>query len=70
MEMSILDVFVTCDKIIPFIQKMKIDEKRENTLTNVSAIKAIGRVIESDYLINLEQEGPSPVCEAARFVWG
>jgi hypothetical protein len=38
-EMSILDVFVTCDKILPYIRKMKIDERRENTLTNFGIFK-------------------------------
>ena len=47
-ELSILDVFVTCNKILPFIQRMKIDEKRENTLTNFGAKKVVGRVIETD----------------------
>ena len=33
-EKSILDVFITCDKILPHITSMKIDEERENALTN------------------------------------
>ena len=33
-EKSCIDVFVACSKILPFIRKMRIDEKRENTLTN------------------------------------
>ena len=48
-EMSILDVFVTCDKILPHIRKMKIDKNRENTLTNFSAKKVVGRVIVTDH---------------------
>ena len=50
-EKSILDVFVTCDKILPYINRMKIDEKREYTLSNYSAIKAVGRVVETDHNI-------------------
>ena len=48
-EKSALDVFITCNKIKPFIKKMKIDEKRENILTNFGAVKQIGRVVESDH---------------------
>ena len=40
-EMSVLVVFVTCNKILPYIIKIKIDEKRENTLTNFNALKMI-----------------------------
>jgi hypothetical protein len=36
-EKSVLDVFVTCDKILPYIERMKVDEKRESGLTNFKA---------------------------------
>ena len=49
METSVLDVFVACDKILPYISRMKIDEKREQVLTNYSKFKQIKRVIESDH---------------------
>ena len=48
-ELSILDVFVTCSKILSFILKMNIDEKRENNLTNFNALKKVGRIIETDH---------------------
>ena len=48
-EKSILDVFVTCDKILPFITKMAIDSKREHALTNFKAVKNLGRIVESDH---------------------
>ena len=48
-EKSILDVFVSCDKILPYITSMTIDEKRENALTNFKSIRNQGRVIESDH---------------------
>ena len=49
MEMSALDVFVVCDKIIPYVTQMVIDEKREQVLTNYSAVKCVGRIVESDH---------------------
>ena len=48
-EESILDVFVTCDRILPYITSMKIDEKREHVLTNFKTVKKQGRIIESDH---------------------
>ena len=48
-EQSILDVYVTCDKILPYITKMKVDESREYTLTNFSSVKKVGRVIKTDH---------------------
>ena len=48
-EKNILDVFVTCNRILPYITRMHVDENREKALTNFSAIKQVGRVIESDH---------------------
>ena len=49
LEMSTLDVFVVCDKIMPHTTRMVIDEKREHILTNYRKLKQVGRVIESDH---------------------
>lgn len=49
MEKSVLDVFVVCDKILPYTEKLAIDERREHALTNYSTVKKIGRIIESDH---------------------
>ena len=64
-ERSILDVFVTCHRILPYVKSMRIDEKREHSLTNYSAINQIGRVIESDHNVetlevNLEFSSVKP----------
>ena len=48
-EKSILDVFVTCQQILPFVKRMTIDENHEHALTNYSTVKNQGRVIESDH---------------------
>ena len=37
-EQSVLDVFVTCDKISPYILEMKVDEKMESALTNFTQL--------------------------------
>ena len=44
-----MDVFVTCERILPFITKMVIDEKREHAITNFSTMKKLWRVIKSDH---------------------
>ena len=48
-EQSILDVYVTCEKVLPYITKMKVDEKTEFTLTNFSSVRKVGRAIETDH---------------------
>ena len=53
LEMSVLDVFVTCEQILPYIKRMVIDEKREHALTNFSTMKNLGRVIESDHNVEI-----------------
>ena len=45
-EVSILDFFIVCDKLRPFIEKMIIDEKREYSLTKYSKVK--GNYIKTD----------------------
>ena len=48
-EQAALDVFVVCDKLLPYLTKVKVDEKREHTLTNFRSVKKLGRVTESDH---------------------
>lgn len=53
MEKSILDVFVTCDKILPYIAKMTIDEKRKHTLSNFNPLKPGVKITESDHNVEI-----------------
>ena len=48
-ELSVLDVFVVCDKMLPFIKKIIIDEARTHVLTNFNPIKKGVRAIETDH---------------------
>ena len=52
-EKSILDVFVTCQQVLPFITRMVIHERREHALTNYSTVKNTGRVVESDHNVEI-----------------
>ena len=48
-EESILDFFVVCDRVLPYVTKMVIDDKKTHILTNYQAIKAGGKAINSDH---------------------
>ena len=48
-EKSILDFFIVCDKVRPFLEKMTIDEARQHVLTNFNPIRTGGKAIESDH---------------------
>ena len=48
-EKSILDFFIVCDKVRPFLKKMVIDEARQHVLTNFNPIRAGGKAIETDH---------------------
>lgn len=52
-EKSILDVFVTCDKMLPYIKRMTVDDSRKHALTNFKAFKESKRVIESDHNVEV-----------------
>ena len=48
-EKSVLDFFIVCNKILPFVKKMIIDEPRAHVLTNFNPVKTKGRAIETDH---------------------
>ena len=48
-EASILDLFIVCDKILPYVVKMHVDEKGENQLTNFHGINHKGKITETDH---------------------
>ena len=48
-ENSIIDFFVVCDKLAPFIEKLVIDEKKDVCLTNYSNKKGQIKVKDSDH---------------------
>ena len=48
-EESILDFFVVCDRVLPYVTKMVIDDKKTHILTNYQAVKAGGKAINSDH---------------------
>ena len=55
-ERAVLDFFIVCNKILPFILKLVIDEERKFSLTNYN-----GKVTESDHFtmifeVNLSME--------------
>ena len=49
LEESVLDFFIVCSYVLPFVSKMVIDERRNYPLTNFKAAKRDGRAIDSDH---------------------
>ena len=59
LEQAVLDFFIVNTKLLPFLRKMTIDEKREFCLSNFAQHKKNKRVIESDHnsmLLEIELE--------------
>ena len=49
LELSVLDFFVVCDQVLPFIKKMVIDEQKEYILTNYQNVRNTGVAVDSDH---------------------
>ena len=67
-EKSVIDVFLVCGKLLPYIRKLKIDEKRENPLTNYHALRKGLNLTESDHnklelFLNIETPQIKPIRE-------
>ena len=67
-EESILDFFIVCDKVLPYLKKMVIDEDKSYVLTNYKNVKNGGEAIDSDHLtqymdldLKFESEKPKRV---------
>ena len=65
LEESIIDFFVVCNKVLPYVKKMVIDVKKEFILTNYERMKLDGKVIDTDHYtqyieLDFEIETPKP----------
>ena len=49
MEESILDFFVVCNKVLPYVKKMVIDEQKKYILTNYTRVRQDGKATDSDH---------------------
>ena len=49
LEESILDFFIVCSSVLPFVTKMVIDESKSHILTNYKSVKITGRAVDSDH---------------------
>ena len=64
-QKSVLDFFVICHRVLPFLNKMFIDESKTHILTNYQNIRNGGKVIDSDHFtqymdLNLKIETVKP----------
>ena len=48
-EQSVIDFFVVCRKVLPYVKKMIIDEKKEFILTNYERARFNGKSIDTDH---------------------
>ena len=48
-EQSILELFIVCEKILPHVKRMHVDEHGENQLTNFYGINHRGKSTDSDH---------------------
>lgn len=51
LEESILDFFIVCESVLPFVTKMVVDEENKHILTNYKAIKTKGKTVYSDHAV-------------------
>ena len=66
-EKSVLDVFVVCERTIPFVSKMKVVEAREYPLTNFHGLKNGQKITESDHNgVELHMQISAPVIKSQR----
>ena len=49
LETSVLDFFVVCDRLLPFVSKMVIDEEKKFVLTNYEQVRKGGTAVDSDH---------------------
>ena len=48
-EESVLDFFVVCHRVLPYVTKMVIDERKEHILTNYQRARCGGKATDSDH---------------------
>ena len=48
-EESVLDFFIVCDLILPYVTRMVIDEQKHHVLTNYQNIKKGIKAIDTDH---------------------
>ena len=64
-ERSVLDFFVVCDRVLPFVVKMNIDESKQFILTNYASAKNGGQAKDTDHFtqyldLNLKVDRQKP----------
>ena len=49
LEESVLDFFIVCDQVLPYVTKMKIDEDKKYILTNYEQVRKGGKATDTDH---------------------
>ena len=57
LEESVLDFFIVCSSVLPYIQRMVIDDAKDHILTNYKVAKKTGKAVDSDhYTVYLDMD--------------
>ena len=64
-ERSVLDFFVICSRLLPYLKKMVIDERKDYILTNYQNVGVSGKAVDSDHFteymdLDLKVESAKP----------
>ena len=67
LEESVLDFFVVCDRVLPYVTKMEIDENKKYVLTNYEPARKGGKASDTDHAtqimdVNLTVMTEKPDC--------
>ena len=49
LEESVLDFFIVCSSLLPYVKSMVIDDTKDHILTNYKAAKKTGRAVDTDH---------------------
>ena len=67
-EKSVLDFFVVCSRVLPFVTRMIVDEDKKYILTNYQNVRTGGKVVDTDHAteimdlaIEIETEKPERI---------
>ena len=53
LEESVLDFFVVCDRVLPHVKSMEIDEDKKHILTNYEQVRMGGKASDSDHFTEI-----------------
>ena len=66
-ERSVLDLFLVCEKVLPYVTSMHVDEQGSHQLTNFFGIRHNSKITESDHaMVELHMNIEYPIIKPVR----